>query len=192
MLQLADVTGQRAAINAVLARKAILRKECVLIHNSGGMGASWAMCEAGAEWERQGGCPLKATGAAIIPPRPLLPWLLIRSPARDALARREVLVGTAVEATKAVPLLGDAASYLVAEVLKHRRKGVDRGTQFLTEKEQDLLFVIQTTAGNEVESCLVKRVHRASKAGAAQRCTRCASSENKAGECPTLALIELF
>ena len=54
--------------------------------------------------------------------------------------------GGAAEVSKAIPVVGDAASYLVNEFLNHRRKKLARETQVLDEKEQDLLFVIESAA----------------------------------------------
>jgi hypothetical protein len=141
-----QVTGERAVITQVLGRQESPRKECFLVSGPPGCGISWTLNQMGIEWERRGGVALKATGAAVTPPRTLLPWLTMASPARGTLARWEILKGGAAEASKAIPVIGEAASYLVNEVLNYRRKKLARQTQVLGEKEQDLLFVIETAA----------------------------------------------
>ncbi len=146
MRVLADVIGQNEAIARVLERQATPRKECFVISGSCGSGVSWTLSQIGAAWEGRGGIALKATGVAVNPPRKLLPWLTIASPANNALARWEVLKGGASRASKALPVVGDAASYLVDEVLNFRQKNVARHTQMLGEKEHDLLYVIETAS----------------------------------------------
>jgi hypothetical protein len=141
-----EVTGQRGVVTQVLERLDLSRKECFIVSGSEGCGVSWTLSQIGIEWERSGGIALKATGAAVTPPRSLLPWLTMASPTRNALARWEVLKQGAAEASKAIPVVGEAASYLVNEVLNYRRKELARETQVLGEKEQDLLFVIETAA----------------------------------------------
>ena len=146
MRPLNDVTAQCSVITQVLQRQQLLRKECLLVSGPAGCGVSWTLSQMGIEWERQGGISLKATGAAVAPPRKLLPWLTMGSPAQSTLARWEVLKQGAVNASTAIPVVGKAASYLVGELLNYRRKELARQTQVLGEKEQDLLFVIQTAA----------------------------------------------
>jgi hypothetical protein len=143
---LSELTGQRAAIGRVLELQSLSRKECVLISGPGGSGVSWALDQIGIEWERNGGVALKATGTAVTPKRPFLPWLTIASPARNSLARWDIMKGSATEASKAIPVVGGAAGYVVGEVLNYRRKKLAHQAQMLGEKEQDLMFVIEATA----------------------------------------------
>ena len=146
MRLLDEVTGQRAVIAQALKQQQLSRKECLIVSGPGGCGVSWTLNQIGIEWERRGGIALKATGADVTPPRTLLPWLTMASPARSTLARWEVLKESAAEASKAIPVVGEAAGYLVGEALNYRRKKLARQTQMLGEKEQDLLFVIETAA----------------------------------------------
>jgi len=146
---LSEITGQQQAIERVLKLKASFRKQCALLSGPGGSGVSWALNQIGMEWERRDGIALKATGAAISPKKPLLPWLTIASPVRSTLARSDILKSGAKEASKAIPLVGDAASYLVGEVLNYRKRKLARQTQMLGEKEQDLLFVIEAAANGK-------------------------------------------
>jgi len=149
MRLLDEVTGQRAAIERVLELQTSPRKECVIISGPTGCGISWTLAQIGVEWDRCGGTALKAAGAAITPPRALLPWLTMQSPGRGTLARWEILKGGAVEASKAIPVVGEAAGYLVGELLNYRRKKLASQTQMLGDKEQDLLFVIETAAAGK-------------------------------------------
>lgn len=146
MRGLAEATGQSAAINRAEQWWKSAHKESLVITGPGGSGVSWTLGQICTEWEKSGGVALKAAGAAITPPRALFPWLTMKSPAQNSVARWETMKGGAAEASKAVPVVGDAASYLVNEFLNHRRRKLERDTKVLDEKEQDLLFVIESAA----------------------------------------------
>lgn len=149
MLRLADVTGQQIAIERILERQTSLQKECVIISGVIGAGVSWALTEVGVEWERRGGRALKASGAALAVSRQLFPWLMMRSPCQTNLARAEIMKSGAAELAKAIPIVGEAASYVVDIVLNYRRKRIAQQTQMLSEKEQDILYVIEGAASNK-------------------------------------------
>lgn len=146
MRGLAEATGQQAAISRASDWQKNPHKGCLVITGPGGSGVSWTLSQICMDWEKNGGVALKATGIAITPPRTLLPWLTMRSPAHDNVARWETMKGGAAEASKAIPVVGDAASFLVNELLNHRRKKLEREMKVLDEKEQDLLFVIESAA----------------------------------------------
>jgi len=143
---LEEVTGQSSLIAHVIARQRCNRKEATIVFGAPGCGVSWSLTKAGMEWEQHGGIALKATGAAIGPSRPLLPWLTMFSPSRSSLARWDILRKGVVEASKAIPVIGDVAKYFANEILNRRRRKIARQAQMLDEKEQDLLFVIETAA----------------------------------------------
>lgn len=146
MRSLAEATGQHAAISSAFDWQEKPQKGCLIVTGPGGSGVSWTLDQICMDWEKHGGVALKATGVAITPPRTLLPWLSMRSPAHNKVARWETMKGGAAEASKAIPVMGEAASFLVNELLNHRRKKLERETKVLDEKEQDLLFVIESAA----------------------------------------------
>jgi hypothetical protein len=70
-------------------------------------------------------------------------------PGAKRLARIELLKRSLTQGSRAVPAVGSVASYLVEEVLDHRKRRLKREALLLTEPEQDLLFVVQATADNK-------------------------------------------
>lgn len=149
MRLLEEVLGQRTIINEVLRRQSSPQKECLLVSGNVGSGLSWTLDCLGTEWERRGGVALKASGVALTPTRALLPWLTMASPARTTLARWDVLKGGAAAASKTIPVVGEVAKFLVTEVLGYRRRKLDSQLQMLSEKEQDLLYVMDAAAGKK-------------------------------------------
>jgi hypothetical protein len=58
----------------------------------------------------------------------------------------EVLKGSVAQGSRLVPVVGPAVSYLVEELLNHRKRKLTREAVLLNEQEQDILFVIENAA----------------------------------------------
>ncbi len=143
--RLAEINGQRSIIDRVLAISESC-KEVLAAVGPHGAGITWVLNQCAEKWEAQGGAALQAKGEAFASERRLFPWLTMALPGTKRLARLEVLKGSLAQSSRAVPIVGSVTSYLVEEVLNHRKRRLAREALLLTEQEQDLLFVIQTTA----------------------------------------------
>lgn len=148
MRSLQDVNGQEAAIQVVLSRFDSSKKQVILLSGPPGSGVTWTLQRAAESWERLGGKALQARGEAFATERKLFPWLALASPGARELARHEVLKNTVSHSSRAIPIVGQATSHLVEELLNHKKKRLSREAVLLSEAEQDLLFVIQNVASN--------------------------------------------
>ena len=145
MQKLEQITGQEEAIESVLAKEGPGKKVYAVLGPQGG-GVSWTLDQCGHRWEELGGAALAAKGERYASERHLFPWLTLALPGAKRLARLEILKGGFAQGSRVVPVVGSVASYLVEEVLNHRKRRLKREALVLTEQEQDLLFVIQATA----------------------------------------------
>jgi hypothetical protein len=143
--RLEDINGQQTAIDKVFADRDV-RKKVFVAFGAPGAGTTWTLNRCAERWESEGGAALEAKGEESVSERRLFPWLTMALPGAKRLARLEVLKGTLAHGSRAVPLVGSVTSYLVEEVLNHRKRRLAREALVLTEQEQDLLFVIQATA----------------------------------------------
>ncbi len=90
MHRLAEFTGQHDAIARIIQCIRLPRKECIIVSGPPGSGVSWTLSQAGVSWEHQtDGVALKATGMAMTPLRPLLPWLTMSSPDQHLMNQEE-------------------------------------------------------------------------------------------------------
>jgi hypothetical protein len=149
MKRLEDINGQRTAIDAVLAPHQQQRKEVILLVGPPGAGTTWVLDKCGKLWEEQGNAALSAKGETFATDRRLFPWLTMVLPGAKRLARLKILKEGVAKSSRAVPVVGSITSYLVEEVLNHHKHRLARQALFLTEQEQDLLYVIQATATNK-------------------------------------------
>jgi len=145
MQKLEQITGQEEAIQSVLAKEGPGKKVYGVLGPQGG-GVSWTLDQCGHRWEELGGAALAAKGERYASERHLFPWLTLALPGAKRLARLEILKGGLAQGSRVVPVVGSVASYLVEEVLNHRKRRLKREALVLTDQEQDLLFVIQATA----------------------------------------------
>ena len=144
-LTLSQINGQQAATDRILGDREV-RKEVFVVVGPLGSGVTWTLNNCGLRWESEGGAALEAKGESFASERRLFPWLTMALPGAKRQARIEVLKSTLAQGGRAVPVLGAVTSYLVEEVLNHQKHRLAREALMLTEQEQDLLFVIQTTA----------------------------------------------
>ena len=144
-LTLSQINGQQAAIDHILGDRES-RKEVFVVTGPLGSGVTWTLNTCGVRWESEGGAALEARGESFASERRLFPWLTMALPRAKKQARLEVLKSTLAQSGRAVPVVGAVTSYLVEEVLNHKKHRLAREALLLTEQEQDLLFVIQTTA----------------------------------------------
>jgi hypothetical protein len=142
---LSEINGQQAAIDRILGEREA-RKEVFVLSGPLGSGVTWTLSACGVHWESEGGAALEAKGESFASERRLFPWLTMALPKAKKQARLEVLKSTLAQGGRAVPVVGAVTSYLVEEVLNHQKHRLAREALLLTEQEQDLLFVIQTTA----------------------------------------------
>ena len=146
MRRLEHATGQQRIVERVLESQQVPGKSVVTITGPVGCGKSWVIERIGRRWEAQGGKALYARGDASTPQRKLFPWLTLASPTSTTLARWDVLKESLTQASKSVPVVGAVTSYLVDELLNYRKKQLSNTTSILGEKEQDLMYVIQTAS----------------------------------------------
>lgn len=146
MLQLQEANGQQIVLNGVRGRQQNQQKEILVVTGARGSGVSWTLTEAGKAWEKEGKVALVARGATLATKRSLFPWLTLAAPGKDSLARWDILKGGATLAMESVPVVGKVTGYLVGELVNYRKKRLSQKATVLAEKEQDLLFVIQTIA----------------------------------------------
>ncbi|MDP3072288.1 MAG: hypothetical protein Q8N18_18500 [Opitutaceae bacterium] len=146
MLQLQEANGQQAPLSRLLEQQRSHQKEVVLVTGPHGSGVSWTLVQAGIAWEDGGGVALLARGAALATQRKFFPWLTLAAPGKDSLTRWDILKGGATRAAESVPVVGKVTGYLVGELINYRKKRLAQMSTVLDEKEQDLLFVIQTAA----------------------------------------------
>src|SRR5690242_9557029 len=144
-IMLSQINGQQVAIDRVLGEHKRC-KEVFVVVGPLGSGVTWTLNNCGVQWESAGGAALEAKGESFASERRLFPWLTMALPRAKRQARLEVLKKTLTQSGRAVPVVGDITSYLVEEVLNHTKHRLAREALLLTEQEQDLLFVIQTTA----------------------------------------------
>lgn len=141
--RLTQLTGQQAVIDRVSDNQATQR-EVLVVRGPHGSGVSWTLNRCAEIWEADGGAALMAKGEAFASQRRLFPWLTMVLPGAKRQARLEVLKSSLAQSSRAVPIFGSVTSYLVEEVLNHRKRRLAREALLLTEQEQDLLFVVQT------------------------------------------------
>ncbi|MDQ2975681.1 MAG: hypothetical protein M3R69_09765 [Acidobacteriota bacterium] len=141
--RLAQLNGQQSVIDRVLGNQESHR-EVVVVCGPYGSGVSWTLDRCAENWEAEGGAALEAKGEAFASERRLFPWLTMVLPGAKRQARLEVLKSSLAQSSRAVPIFGSVTSYLVEEVLNHRKRRLAREALLLTEQEQDLLFVVQT------------------------------------------------
>lgn len=142
---LSKINGQQAAIDRILGEREA-HKEVFVLSGPLGSGVTWTLNACGVQWESEGGAALEAKGESFASERRLFPWLTMALPKARKQARLEVLKSTLAHGGRAIPVVGAVTSYLVEEVLNHQKHRLAREALLLTEQEQDLLFVIQTTA----------------------------------------------
>jgi hypothetical protein len=142
---LSQINGQQAATDRILGDREA-RKEVFVVVGPLGSGVTWTLNNCGLRWESEGGAALEAKGESFASERRLFPWLTMALSGAKRQARIEVLKSTLAQGGRSVPVLGAVTSYLVEEVLNHQKHRLAREALLLTEQEQDLLFVIQTTA----------------------------------------------
>ena len=148
MRRLEDVIGQQAAVEKILSALKNSSKAVFFVSGPTGSGVSWTIDRIGQLWETEGGVALCARGGHGATIRSLLPWLMLASPTKCTLARWDILKGSLTQASKSVPLVGAVTSYLVDELLNYRKKKLARYATILGEKEQDVMFTIQTSASD--------------------------------------------
>ena len=148
MNRLEDINGQQAVIDKVLAERDP-RKEVFVAVGPLGSGTTWTLNRCAELWEAEEGAALEVRGETFASDRRLFPWLTMALPRAKRLARLEVLKGSLAQGTRAVPVVGSVTSYLVEEVLNYDKRRLAREALLLTDQEQDLLYVIQTTAQNK-------------------------------------------
>jgi hypothetical protein len=149
MKKLEDINGQQVAVDGILATPQRQGKEIILVSGSPGAGTTWVLDKCAKLWEEQGNVALFAKGEAFATNRKLFPWLTMVVPGTKRLARLEVLKQGLTQGSRAVPVVGSGVTYLVDEVLNHEKHRLARQALFLTEQEQDLLYVIQSTAASK-------------------------------------------
>jgi len=145
MHKIEQINGQSVAVETILERRKP-GKEVFTLTGSLGSGVTWALNKCSNRWQAGGGAVLQARGDAMAKGRSLFPWLTMAMPGAKQLARLEVLKETISHSSKAIPVIGQAASYLVQEVLNYQKRQLARQTLFLNTQEQDILYVIQRCA----------------------------------------------
>lgn len=146
MNKIEQINGQSAAIEAIFERREP-RKEVFTITGPTGSGVTWALNKCSGKWQAHGGIVLQVRGEATAQSRVLFPWLTMAMPGVKKLARMEVLKDTISHSSKAIPVIGQAASFLVQEVLNYKKRQLARQALFLNTQEQDILYVVQRCAG---------------------------------------------
>jgi hypothetical protein len=149
MKKLEETNGQQVAIDGILAPRQQQEKKVILVLGPPGAGTTWVLDKCTKLWEEQGNAALSAKGELFATDRRLFPWLTMVLPGTKRLARLEVLKQSLAQGSRAVPIVGSGVSYLVDEVLNHEKHRLARQALFLTEQEQDLLYVMQATAANK-------------------------------------------
>lgn len=144
MGRLDELTGQRMAIDAVLARQTTRKKDIVAIIGPAGSGVTWTLGQIANAWETTGGAALQATGEAFAKERSFFPWLTLASPGAKHLARFEVLRNSFSRGSRGIPIVGHITSYLIEELLNYRKNRLARESVVLTAQEQDILYIVQT------------------------------------------------
>lgn len=145
MNKIEDINGQLAAIEFLFERRKT-QKEVITLTGPLGSGVTWALNKCSGRWQARGGAVLQARGDATAKGRSLFPWLTMAMPGAKELARLEVLKDTISHSSRAIPVIGQAASYLVQEVLNYKKRQLARRAMFLNTQEQDILYVIQRCA----------------------------------------------
>jgi hypothetical protein len=149
MEKIENLNGQQEVIDAVLGKYNFGGKELLVASGTPGVGVSWALQRAAEGWEAAGGIALHATGEPLAIDRKLFPWLTLILPGSKRLARLTLLKGGVTQGSRAIPMVGSLTSFIVDEVLNYRKKRLAREAVLIGEQEQDLLFVIQNTAGRK-------------------------------------------
>ena len=149
MKSLEEINGQQAAIDRILATHQPQRKETTCIVGPPGTGTTWVLDRCAQLWEKDGNAALSAKGETFAKDRRLFPWLTMVVPGTRRLARLELLKEGVAQTSRAVPVVGSVTSYIVEEVLNHTKHRLARQALFLTEQEQDLLYVIESTVRNK-------------------------------------------
>lgn len=149
MTGLENVNGQQVAVDAILNKWKERRKEILIVSGAHGTGVSWTLEKAATEWEKLGGAALHARGEPFAAQRELFPWLTLALPKTKHLARLELIKGWVSQGTRSIPTVGPVTGYIVEELLNHRKRRLARQAVVLSPQEQDLLFIIQTTADNK-------------------------------------------
>jgi hypothetical protein len=149
MKKLEEINGQQVAIDGILRPRQQSSKEIIFILGLPGAGTTWVLEKCTQLWEQQGNVALSAKGEMFAADRRLFPWLTMVLPGTKRLARLEVLKQGVAQGSRAIPIVGSGVTYLVDEVLNHEKHRLARQALFLTDQEQDLLYIIQATAANK-------------------------------------------
>jgi hypothetical protein len=149
MTSLEEINGQQTAINQILSQHSFRRKKVFCVVAPPGAGTTWVLDRCAERWEANGSAALSAKGEIFARDRRLFPWLTMIVPRTKSLARLEVLKQGIAQGSRAVPVVGAVTSYLVDEVLNHTKHRLARQALFLTEPEQDLLYIIESTADSK-------------------------------------------
>lgn len=150
MHRLESINGQQTVIDAVAALwDKPSAKEFFVVAGPVGAGVSWTLQRCSQIWERRGGAALEAKADGYALDRRLFPWLTMAAPGAKRVAREEVLKQGIAQGSRLIPVVGSFTSYIVEEVLNHRKKNLKRQALLLNDQEQDLLYVIQTKADSK-------------------------------------------
>ncbi len=149
MSTLAESTGQKGAIEAVLAQFDRQGRRVVLIRGVRASGVSWTVDEACRQWKQAGGAALQGRGERFANTRPLFPWLSLAMPASRRLARADFVKRVAAAAGQAVPVASGVSSRLVKEITTSRKRRRSREALLLSGREQEILFMAQSLASDQ-------------------------------------------
>lgn len=157
MSKIEDLNGQAHAINAIFSPRPSY-KELFTIRGPKGSGVKWTLNKCAQKWKDSGGMILQLKGDPLAKGRSLFPWLTMTAPGAAHVARLEVLKETASQSSKSIPFVGAAASYLVQEVLNYQKRSLARRTSFLSQQEQDILYVLQLSARQDRLMLIIEQI----------------------------------
>src|ERR1700680_3392463 len=120
------LNGQQGVIDATLACRSICRKEVIVAVGLPGVGVTWTLDRSAEAWQSSSGASLQARGEGFATERKLFPWLTLALPGAKNLARFAILKGGVAQSSRAIPVVGAVTSYIVEELLDHRRKRLAR------------------------------------------------------------------